>query len=349
MAGLMRGDRIPNFKRYDHAGTAYTLHNELHTGQSIILLILPAECADLMTTLTEAFASDALPKNTECIGLIEGTPATIAKWQPTPFTLLADDNTLIQHLIGAKPADGSARVIALDANLRILERFEVTSDHTIDSLRTHVTNIYEDQPAGSAAQISQQAPVLIIPRVFDPEFCSELIHFFEHDRHGGEPSGVIHFTGDKQEWRADPDTKIRRDVYFEEGNEYHEEIKRLVAQRVLPEIELCFNFRVTRHDPFRLICYDSSTGGYFRPHRDNVTPDVAHRRFAMTINLNTGDYEGGQLCFPEYGNNLYLPELGGAVVFSCSLVHEARDVTQGRRYAIVGFFFDEAAASSQSQ
>ena len=32
------------------------------------------------------------------------------------------------------------------------------------------------------------------------------------------------------------------------------------------------------------------------------------------------------------------------MVFSCSLLHEARPVTSGRRYAFLPFLYDEAAA-----
>lgn len=37
--------------------------------------------------------------------------------------------------------------------------------------------------------------------------------------------------------------------------------------------------------------------------------------------LNSGAFEGGQLCFPEYGPSTYSPPAGGAVVFSCSVLH----------------------------
>ena len=51
----------------------------------------------------------------------------------------------------------------------------------------------------------------------------------------------------------------------------------------------------------------------------------------MTLNLNSEDYEGGHLRFPEYGPELYRPGTGDAVVFSCYLVHEAMPVTAGAR------------------
>jgi hypothetical protein len=40
-----------------------------------------------------------------------------------------------------------------------------------------------------------------------------------------------------------------------------------------------------------------SDGGFFRAHRDNLSPATAHRRFALTLNLNES-YQGGQLRFP---------------------------------------------------
>jgi hypothetical protein len=38
-------------------------------------------------------------------------------------------------------------------------------------------------------------------------------------------------------------------------------------------------------------------------------------------------------------------ESGGAVVFSCSLLHAVSRVTRGRRYAFLPFLYDDAAAA----
>ena len=38
------------------------------------------------------------------------------------------------------------------------------------------------------------------------------------------------------------------------------------------------------------------------------------------------------------------PPTGGAVVFSCSLLHEATPVTSGKRYAFLPFLYDEEGA-----
>ncbi len=63
----------------------------------------------------------------------------------------------------------------------------------------------------------------------------------------------------------------------------------------------------------------------------------------MSINLN-GDFDGGEVSFPEYGTRSYKAPPGGAVVFSTPLLHAVSKVTRGRRYAFLPFLYDEAAA-----
>jgi predicted 2-oxoglutarate/Fe(II)-dependent dioxygenase YbiX len=118
-----------------------------------------------------------------------------------------------------------------------------------------------------------------------------------------------------------------------------------VRDRVVPEVARSFQFRATRIERYLVACYDGREAGFFRRHRDNTTKGTAHRRFACTINLNTGDYEGGELSFPEFGEQRFVAPRGGAVVFSCSLLHEALPVTSGRRYAFLPFLYDDAAAA----
>jgi len=90
-------------------------------------------------------------------------------------------------------------------------------------------------------------------------------------------------------------------------------------------------------------CYDGAEGGHFGAHRDNTTPGTAHRRFAVSINLNDG-FEGGGVSFPEYGPTAFVAPAGGAVVFSCSLLHAVSPVSAGQRYAFLPFLYDEDAA-----
>jgi predicted 2-oxoglutarate/Fe(II)-dependent dioxygenase YbiX len=94
---------------------------------------------------------------------------------------------------------------------------------------------------------------------------------------------------------------------------------------------------------YLVACYAAEDGGHFRPHRDNTTKGTAHRRFAVSINLNS-DFEGGEVSFPEYGPRGFKPPPGGAIVFSCSLLHTVFRVKRGRRYAFLPFLYDDAAA-----
>lgn len=74
-----------------------------------------------------------------------------------------------------------------------------------------------------------------------------------------------------------------------------------------------------------------------------ATRGTAHRRFAVSINLNS-DFDGGDLNFPGYGPRRFKPPAGGAIICSCSLMHAVSRVTRGSRYAFLPFLFDEEAA-----
>jgi predicted 2-oxoglutarate/Fe(II)-dependent dioxygenase YbiX len=63
------------------------------------------------------------------------------------------------------------------------------------------------------------------------------------------------------------------------------------------------------------------------------------------MNLNAEDFTGGELRFQEFGNRLYRCPTGGAIVFSCSLMHEAMPVRSGERFAFLPFLYDEEGAA----
>ena len=154
--------------------------------------------------------------------------------------------------------------------------------------------------------------------------------------------------GDVSRLIDDRTIKKRRDHFIRDPS-LHGELKNLIGRRVLPEIQKALNFEVTRLEDFRIARYDAETGGYFRIHRDNTSPGTAHRRWAMTLNLNTEDYEGGHLRFPEYGPHLYRPATGGAVVFSCTLLHEALDVRNGHRFVLLCFMYAASGAKIRAK
>ncbi|MBS0364117.1 MAG: 2OG-Fe(II) oxygenase, partial [Proteobacteria bacterium] len=134
--------------------------------------------------------------------------------------------------------------------------------------------------------------------------------------------------------------KRRRDILITD-EALQATLRDRLSRRLFPMIARGLGFEVTRIERYVVACYDAADKAVFHAHRDSTTQGTAHRRFACSINLNS-DFTGGDLRFPEFGRKTYRPPAGGAVVFSCSLLHEATRVTQGRRYAFLPFFFDEA-------
>lgn len=191
------------------------------------------------------------------------------------------------------------------------------------------------------------APVLAVPRVFEPAFCRRLMA--EYDRLGGEESGFMREIGGRTVEMRDYGHKRRADCLIEDET-LRAGIRARIERRLLPELQKAFQYKATRIERYIVACYDGDgSGGYFRPHRDNTTRGTAHRRFAVTINLNAEDYEGGELRFPEFGDRRYRAPTGGAVVFSCSLLHEALAVTRGRRFACLPFLYDDDGAAIRAR
>jgi len=181
--------------------------------------------------------------------------------------------------------------------------------------------------------------VLYVSRVFDGAFCRKLIETYESRGHRESTVQRVDGSG-TEKTLVGYDKKIRSDHIVSDPH-LGSLISRHLQARVMPEIQKAFQFRVIRSPWLKIGCYEADSGGFFGAHRDDTTPRSAYRRFALTLNLNTGEYEGGHLRFPEYGPHLYRPAAGDAIVFSCSLVHEVIPVTSGRRFALICFFYGE--------
>jgi predicted 2-oxoglutarate/Fe(II)-dependent dioxygenase YbiX len=204
--------------------------------------------------------------------------------------------------------------------------------------------------AGLAKAMAQMplpdwAPVLMAPNILEPALCERLIA--HHRETGGEPSGFMREVDGKTVLITDPNHKMRRDRVITDET-LCGLLRARVLARLVPMVQRTFQFQPTRMERYIVGAYPAGEG-HFRPHRDNTTRGTAHRRFAVTINLNAGDYDGGDLRFPEYGLRTYRAPTGGAVVFSCSILHEATPVTRGTRYAFLPFLYDDAAARQREE
>lgn len=246
-----------------------------------------------------------------------------------------DTHGAIARGYGVLDADGreAGAWVLIDPSMRVFARSEGAAGDAA------MFEIIKALPAvDDHAETPLNAPVLIVPRVFEPELCRRLIDIYQDQ--GGERSGVMR----EIDGRTVPvmsNFKRRRDASVTD-EALKLLLRRRIEARLLPQIVKAFSFQATRIERYIVACYDADEGGWFNAHRDNTTSGTAHRRFACSINLNAGEFEGGDLRFPEYGSRTYRPPMGGAVVFSCSLLHEATQITRGTRYAFLPFFFDEA-------
>lgn len=248
-------------------------------------------------------------------GAVPDNPATDSQSVTARrFWMVLDPMMRVRNVVPFRPDGGDREeILALVRNLPPVDRF---------------------------AGFEIPAPVLIVPNVFEPEFCRRLIGLYE--QHGGEESGFMREVDGKTVPIHNPDHKRRKD-YTIEDPELIRQTQARIIRRINPEIEKVHCFKPTRMERYIVSCYAAEDGGHFRPHRDNTTKGTAHRRFAVSINLNEA-FEGGEVGFPEYGSRSYKAPPGGAVVFSCSLLHAVSKVTAGRRYAFLPFLYDDEAA-----
>ena len=141
--------------------------------------------------------------------------------------------------------------------------------------------------------------MLTVPSLLEPALCQALIE--EYDRWGGTRSGFMREV-DRRDGSWSPTTAssgvaVRRST----NPALRTALVARIRRRLAPDQQR----RSSRGDPpierYIVAAYDAEPGGYFYAHRDNPTKGTAHRRFAVTINLND-DYEGGNLRFPEFGS-----------------------------------------------
>jgi len=251
----------------------------------------------------------------------------------------------ISRLYGVAPHAASAQgpyeatTFVLDTMLR------VTAAIPIGDLDRYDARLDEAIARAKKQSHCYTAPVLIMPDVFEKEFCEELILL--HQDQGGRSSGVMREIADQTVETDDGRSKRRRDVMVTD-TQMQIRLRDRIGRRLAPAILQCFQFRVTHLERYLVGCYDAAESGFFGAHRDNVTRGTAHRRIAVSVNLND-DYDGGELVFPEFGSKTYKGGTGSAIIFSCSIMHELLPVRRGTRFAFLPFLHDDAAERVRQQ
>jgi len=269
------------------------------------------------------------------------------------FTVFWDQDRRIAQLYGidATPAGASPGTSVLRLGAFLIERnlrlHTLIPANPVDGLATRLQDAVATLSEQEAERhISEQAPVLIVPDVLSRSDCRRFIDYYQENNPA--PSGFMRDIDGRTQGILDPTMKRRKDVQIVD-RDLQSTLRSALVRRVVPEIRKAYAYEATRIERYIVACYDDSDRGFFGAHRDNEQKATSHRAFAISLNLNSEEYEGGNLRFPEYARHTYKPATGSAVVFSCSLLHEAMPVTRGRRYVILPFVYNDAAAERRSQ
>jgi peroxiredoxin len=214
------------------------------------------------------------------------------------------------------------------------------TDETLDTIMSQIDSM---QAPGDDHWFPVHAPVLIIPNVLSVEECQGLIHSFE--------TGGPFLVKDSEKAKASGDYKMPIYEHDRQDRVDHmikdtgimEFLTERIASRINPMIKKAFSFEVNRREDIHIARYVGKRGGHPMGHRDNTSPHVAYRRFALSMNLND-DYEGGEIVFREYNPHGYRGMPGTALIFSSSLLHEVQETTSGVRYNLISHLFSQSSA-----
>ena len=325
---LSRGERAPDMVLPTAGGTQTRLYATAG-GRPGVLVLAGEDSAPALHTLVAELASAGDALSVHVIG-----PAGVPDLGDRVTTFVDAEGRAAQ----AYRTGGAATAFVLDANLRVRSTFALDDGARVAAQVLALLPELTWNP-GEATVIASQAPLLVVPDVLGPNQCAELMEVWESE--GSTATGVEASAGGSRSEQLSATFKRRRDHVVEDP-ERTRELVTAVGRRVIPEISKAFAYKASRFEGFKIACYEASDRGFFKAHRDNLSPSTAHRRFALTLNLND-DYEGGQLRFPEYGPDLYRPRPGAALIFSCSHLHEVLDVTAGRRFVLLSFLFGAEA------
>ncbi len=322
------GDKTPTIVGAAGDGRFYSL--DLQAGRPAVLVALGSMAADAATEVLDQIAA-AEPG-------LRAAGADIVALAPIGAPISADPGLRDRVIFTAEAGgldslrlDDAPAAIVIDRAGRIVHLGPILAETDLVAIYHTFAQRLASEPARRTAA---SAPVLIIPNLVPPEFCEAVIAWFEQSPH---TAGVMASYGNGQaQAKLDESKKKRRDTELAPGSPLHEAVMAVIAGRAVPEIKRAFQKDITFADRILVARYDD-TGGYFRRHRDDAAPQTAFRQFALSLNLNTQDYEGGELLFPEYDDHRYSPPAGAAIVFSASLLHEAAPVTKGSRYVLLSF------------
>jgi predicted 2-oxoglutarate/Fe(II)-dependent dioxygenase YbiX len=298
---LVRGDRLPDFRAPLSSGETFVLSDD--AGGLPVVIVVGAPDVEV------------------------SAPGVIIHVDELGHPALRGIRVLDDGAIAAAITQGRPGVVVAGRDHRVLASGPVGA---IDRL-VEVLNA----PASPAVTVQRTVPLLLVDDVFEHALCEALIAHMETVELVDSPS-VTYGDDETPSLRVDHREKSRLDHVVTDPTLLAEIIHR-IQRRLLPEITRSLAHRPASFESPKIVRYPEGSG-FFAAHRDSVAPDCAHRRLAVTINLDSS-YVGGELRFPELGDETYRPLSGSAIVFSCGLLHEVTPVELGDRHAVITFLW----------
>jgi len=336
-APLAVGDIAPPCVLPSRDGGMVDLRGDEVAGHPLVLVFWPRLEASALASAASALAGIQPALQQQGARVFAVTQAAPAGMEPPPFPVLLDRDGKAFAAFSASTREPTT--IALRHSYHVARILKGTPAEQAEGALAAVRAVVAEH---RAAVLVPHPPVLVVPDVLSAEECRRLIQVYEtrgkvflEPGHGDDKMTTDYKMrvpdygrGDRiDHWIVDRDT-----MSFIDGR---------LGGRLFPEVRKAFQYPVTRRERMRIGCYTGTRGGEAHGHRDDSEVIAAHRRFAMSLNLNTEEFEGGELRFPEYGEQLYRPATGAAIVFSCSMLHEALEVRAGRRFVLLAFLFGE--------
>ncbi len=338
--GLQPGDRLPFCYGMDAAQRYWSFEDQ--AGAASVLVCAGAEPPSAVAALANAFGVQAgvfAAREAQVRLLAQvGAPGWATAGKPEGVELAHVMTSSLSKAVG-----GGVAVLVADRAMRLVARIDGRDGDLAVQAALAALDRIADEPA---REVSSPAPVLIVPRLLGAETCARLIARFEEGGHVEGAMASVDADGAAIR-RVDAAKKHRRDLALDPAEPLHAEVVAALSGRLAPEIAKAFQVQVAHLDRILVARYDD-TGGFFRRHRDNSSAHLAYREFAVSVNLNTGDYTGGELLFPEYNDHRHNPPAGAALVFSASLLHEAAPVKRGARYVLLSFLHSDAAEARRA-
>jgi peroxiredoxin len=339
-APLAAGDIAPPCVLATPDGKSINLRSDDVSGYPLVIAFWPRFDADAIKAGMASLA-DALPAlagegaRVFAVTLVNARAASEAQ-SPVPVLLDRDGRAFAGY--GAGTRDQPTTVVLRQNN----HVYAVLKTKPVSQAAAALAAVRALLAERKSAAQTPHPPILVVPDVLSPEDCRRLIQVYEtRGKVFVEPGhGYDQMTTDYKmripeygradridHWIVDKDT-----AGFIDGR---------LGSRLFPEIRKAFQYPVMQRERMRIGCYTGARGGETHGHRDDSEVISAHRRFAMSINLNCEEFEGGALRFLEYGDQEYRPATGAAIVFSSSILHEALEVCSGRRFVLLAFLSGE--------